>query len=137
MTFSRAAMSLVVLALAASGCGDSDPPMGPPLSQAQYAGVGAACRSGVNADCVQTPAPLECLPFKGGYCGLRGCTKTEDCPLGSACVAHDDGQNYCFLICVEKVDCNPTRPLDAQSNCSSNITFVGGDRGKKACVPPS
>src|SRR5688500_19847149 len=91
----------------------------------------------MNTDCRQDVAALECLSFKGGYCGLRGCTGTADCPAGSACVAHSDGQNYCFLICLEKVDCNATRPVDIESNCSSNITFVVGERGKKACAPPS
>ncbi len=131
-----AAMSLAITAFLAAGCGDDDN-NGPYISPAQQSGVGAACRTGMNADCSQTPAPLECLNFKGGYCGLRGCTQTADCPLGSACVAHSDGQNYCFLVCVEKIDCNATRPVDIESNCSSNITFVGGERGKKACVPPS
>jgi hypothetical protein len=126
---------LLVLALSASGCGDDDD--GPMLSPAQQSGVGASCRAGMNTDCRQDVAALECLSFKGGYCGLRGCTGTADCPAGSACVAHSDGQNYCFLICLEKVDCNATRPVDIESNCSSNITFVGGERGKKACVPPS
>ena len=131
-----AALGLAFAALGASACGDDDN-NGPYLSQAQQSGVGAACRVGTNADCAQTPAPLECLNFKGGYCGLRGCTQTADCPFGSACVAHSDGQNYCFLTCVDKIDCNATRPVDIESNCSSNITFVGGERGKKACVPPS
>jgi hypothetical protein len=91
----------------------------------------------MNADCSQRVAPLQCLSFKGGYCGLEGCTRAEDCPLGSACVAHDDGKNYCFLICTDKIQCNPTRPVDIESNCSANITFVGDNNGKKACVPPS
>jgi hypothetical protein len=137
MIFSRAALGFALLAIAASGCGDDDAGFGPGLSQAQYTGVGAACRQGMDTDCSQSPVALSCLDFKGGYCGLRGCTSTADCPFGSACVAHEDGENYCFLICVEKVDCNATRPADIESNCVSNITFVGGDRGKKACVPPS
>jgi hypothetical protein len=123
------------IALAAPGCGDDDSGFGATLSPAQRTGVGAACQK--DADCAQNPVALECLDFKGGYCGFRGCTQATDCPPGSACVAHEDGENYCFLVCVEKVDCNPTRPVDIESNCSSNISFVAGDRGKKACVPPS
>ena len=52
-------------------------------------------------------------------------------------VAHEDGEDYCFLICNDKLQCNPTRPASIESNCSANITFVGGDPGEKACVPPS
>ena len=60
-----------------------------------------------------------------------------DCPLGSSCVAHDDGTNYCFLTCIDKPDCNLTRPVEVEANCSSSITFVDGKTEKKACVPPS
>jgi hypothetical protein len=135
MLIAGGALAMFVSSL--SGCSDDD--NGPMLSQAQQTGVGAACR--VDTDCAQPDAqapPLKCLAFKGGYCGLEGCTRLEDCPLGSACVAHENGTNYCFLICNDKPQCNPTRPLDAQSNCSANITFVGGgSSGSKACVPPS
>jgi hypothetical protein len=77
------------------------------------------------------------LPFKGGYCGLKGCEADADCPAGSGCVAHDDGENYCFLLCTEKPQCNYTRPPDIESNCVSNIDFVDGQKSSKACVPPS
>jgi hypothetical protein len=102
-------------------------------SEAQRHGVGAACKS--NTDC--TESGQVCLPFKGGYCGVANCTKDADCPGGSACVAHSDGKNYCFLICIDKPACNLGRPVDAESNCSSSVTFVGGTKGAKACVPPS
>ena len=107
----------------------------PPMAtawQAMRLGVGAACDS--NEDCAET-AP-ECLPFKGGYCGLADCEGDEDCPGGSKCVTHDDGVNYCFLVCLDKPECNRHRPLDSEANCSSNITFVEDDN-VKACVPPS
>lgn len=118
----------LVLSLCAIGCGSDDKG-----SEADRRGVGASCS--VNADC--TEAGQSCLPFKGGYCGIADCTKDAECPAGSACVQHDDGKNYCFLICVEKVNCNVNRPLEFESNCSSNITFVSGDKTRKACVPPS
>jgi len=116
----------------AAGCGDDDEGGG--ISQAQRRGVGAACTR--NEDCTE-PGQI-CLAFKGGYCGVADCTADAQCPAGSACVAHDDGRNYCFLICTDKLQCNQTRPVDIESNCSANITFVGDDKtGYKACVPPS
>jgi hypothetical protein len=80
---------------------------------------------------------LKCLPFKGGYCGLQDCKADADCPAGSGCVAHTDGNSYCFLICTDKTQCNYTRPIDIESNCSSKIDFVSGQKTSKACVPPS
>lgn len=118
---------------AVGGCGDGDEGEG--LSEAQLHGVGAACDT--NDDCRVGERELTCLPFKGGYCGVEGCQASADCPAGSACVAHGDGKSYCFLVCTDKVQCNPTRPGEIESNCSSNIDFVDDARGKKACVPPS
>ncbi|HET9933692.1 MAG TPA: hypothetical protein VFQ35_23465 [Polyangiaceae bacterium] len=102
-------------------------------TEADRRGVGASCAQ--PTDC--TEAGQSCLPFKGGYCGIADCTRDADCPTGSACVQHDDGRNYCFLVCVEKVDCNVNRPAELESNCSSNVTFVSGNKAIKACVPPS
>lgn len=110
-------------------------------------GFGVACRHGTEADelgvgaeCSATGDCLEgqeCLTqFKGGYCGLSGCLDDLDCPEASACVTHDDGNNYCFRICVDKSECNVNRGPDVESNCSSNVTFADGGGGK-ACVPPS
>ena len=114
-----------------SSCGDDDDGN---FSQALQQGVGDAC--GSDGDCVES-AP-ECLTnFKGGYCGISDCESDLDCPSGSACIAHDDGTNYCFLICRDKIDCNYFRPADSESNCSSNVDFVDGRNGAKACVPPS
>jgi hypothetical protein len=78
-----------------------------------------------------------CLAFKGGYCGVRDCTGDADCPQGSACVAHDDGVNYCFLICNDKPQCNRYRPVTDEANCSSSVDFVDNTSTIKACVPPS
>ena len=105
------------------------------LTPAQQHGVGAACTK--DADCFAGDTALKCLSFKGGYCGLQGCKADADCPAGSGCVAHDDGNTYCFLLCTDKPQCNYTRPPDIESNCTSKVDFVSGQKDSKACVPPS
>lgn len=125
----RAILIALTAMSALYGCSDDDDDGG---SQAMRLGVGAACDS--NEDCAET-AP-ECLSFKGGYCGLADCADDTECPQGSKCVTHEDGVNYCFLVCIDKPACNRHRPLDSESNCSANITFVEDDT-VKACVPPS
>jgi hypothetical protein len=117
-------MSLPLISCSSSGSGVA--------SEAVRRGVGAACST--NTDC--TEMGQVCLPFKGGYCGVSDCTSDATCPAGSGCVAHTDGKNYCFLLCVDKSECNVSRPLEDEANCSANITFVGAAMGK-ACVPPS
>jgi hypothetical protein len=103
-------------------------------SEAQRRGVGAACT--VTDDC--TESGQSCLTqFKGGYCGVTGCTVNADCPAGSACVAHDDGTNYCFLICNAKADCNRSRAVDVEANCSSTAVLVEEPKDVKVCSPPS
>ncbi len=122
---SCAALALV----AATGCDDG----GSGGSYAADLGVGAECTT--NADCEDDQ---KCLSFRGGYCGLEGCDGDVDCPSGSACVAHTDNHNYCFLVCDQKAECNVHRPVDAEANCSSNIDFVDPDTtAHKACVPPA
>lgn len=133
MTASRVAFLCVTLLMSALVACDDDDEGG--LSPAQQHGVGAACTQ--DSDCYINDTALSCLSFKGGYCGLEGCQGDADCPLGSACVAHDDGVNYCFLICADKPECNYTRPVDIEANCSSNIDFIDGKQGSKACVPPT
>lgn len=111
------------------GCGEDDDG-----DEAVERGLGAVCTE--DTDCRESGQT--CLTdFKGGYCGLRGCTASEQCPAGSACVAHDDGNNYCFLICGTKDQCNRSRPPDEEANCESSVTFVSGEKNLKACVPPS
>lgn len=119
----------VLLVFAFPACGDDDDDG----SEAHRRGVGAACDN--NDDCAEKGQ--RCLPFKGGYCGIADCTTDDECPAGSACVAHDDGANYCFLLCREKPDCNVHRPLDDESNCASNVSYVDGPQSLRACVPPS
>jgi hypothetical protein len=104
-------------------------------SDADDYGVGAECTT--NDQCSQDPVMQTCLMFKGGYCGIVGCTKDADCPDLSKCVAHTDGKNYCFRTCIDKPECNANRTVDNESNCSSNVTFVEAASGIKACVPPS
>lgn len=128
----RSVLAGLVALVSVLACSDDDDGA---LSPAQRHGVGAACTD--NADCFVGDTALECLPFKGGYCGLEGCQADADCPPGSGCVAHDDGKSYCFLLCADKPECNYTRPVDIESNCSSKIDFVDGEKTSKACVPPS
>lgn len=122
-------VAFLILLLGASGtllgCGGGG-------SEAQRRGVGSACT--IDTDCTGTGQT--CLAFKGGYCGLAGCQNDVGCPAGSACVAHTDGMNYCFLVCTEKPQCNVNRSAEVEANCSSSVTFVDGG-SKKACVPPS
>ncbi len=132
--------TIVVIGTMSLLCGISCADHDGPGTEADRVGVGASCVS--SADCPQPEdgdAPqLVCLPeFDGGYCGLESCTANRDCPYGSACVAHDNGTNYCFRICLDKAECNLRREPDVQSNCSSNIEFVEPQTNIKACVPPS
>jgi hypothetical protein len=129
----RAWGALVVTAMVVA-CGDDDGP--PPGSEADWHGVGAACST--DADCLEEEGQRCLTDFSGGYCGIRDCTADEDCPQGSACVTHDDGVNYCFLLCIDKPDCNRNRPPSAESNCVGSITFVESNHNNdKACEPPS
>lgn len=125
----RAVLVTIAVVSLSSGCG-SDSSGG---TEAQQHGVGAACTR--NEDCPE--AGQACLPFKGGYCGVQGCTSTSGCPAGSACVTHSDGKNYCFLTCTDKPQCNVNRPAGVEASCSSSITFADGTKSSKACVPPS
>lgn len=100
-------------------------------------GVGAECTSTENCDSGDEEIKLTCLTvFKGGYCGIEGCTKNADCPENSICVTHDDAKNYCFRTCAEKTECNANRGAEVESNCSSSITRVETG-SEKACVPSS
>lgn len=128
----------ILLALGWAGCGDDDG------NDADRVGIAASCAT--NMDCPQVTArdggvvQLVCLTnFAGGYCGLPGCTVSEDCPRGAICVAHTDMQNYCFRECLDKPECNRNRPVDVEANCSSSFDFAdpADDVGQKACIPPS
>jgi len=115
-----------IVAAGVFGCGSGQ-------SEAIRRGVGSACA--MNSDC--TEKGQVCLTeFKGGYCGVSGCLHDTDCPAGSACVT-ENGTNYCFLICLEKPDCDPNRTVDVESNCTSSISFVDPTNGRKVCNPPS
>ncbi|MDH5671709.1 MAG: hypothetical protein OEZ06_06140 [Myxococcales bacterium] len=125
----RAIIAILGLTLTpVAGCGDDG------STEADRVGVAAECIS--SDDCPNSE--LQCLTqFKGGYCGLTGCAADADCPAGAACIAHVDGKNYCFRVCIEKIDCNRNRAPDVEANCSANIDFAQGGKGGKACVPPS
>lgn len=117
----------VVLCLGfSSSCSDGG-------TEADRQGIGAACTT--STDC--SAKEQTCLSFKGGYCGVVNCADDSACPSGSLCVKHDDGKNYCFRVCVEKIDCNANRPAESESNCSSKATLLSGTKVSKVCVPPS
>jgi hypothetical protein len=127
------ARSLVLL-FALAGCGGG--------SNADTVGVGAECNASRPCPSWTTDggtAPLACLVFKGGYCGLQGCTASAGCPAGSICVHHTDGVNYCFRSCTDKPECNVNRTPVNESNCSSNFDWAvpAEKNGSKACIPPS
>jgi len=129
MTFRWTLLIPLTAMLFAMGCGDDDDDE----PEADRRGVGAECTTG--DDC--TEETQSCLTqFKGGYCGIDLCIAHEDCPAASACVTHDDGNNYCFRTCTDKAECNENRSVDNESNCVGSVTWVGDDLGK-ACVPPS
>jgi hypothetical protein len=126
-------LGLALILLLSAGCGDDE-------TEADALGVGAQCTAeDVCDDDEDDGIDLVCLigDFKGGYCGLIGCAEDADCPEASACIAHDDGENYCFRTCVDKPDCNAHRDADNEANCSGSADFVEGAMGRKACVPPS
>ncbi|MDH5717803.1 MAG: hypothetical protein OEZ22_09205 [Spirochaetia bacterium] len=110
-------------------------------------GIGAECLTNENcqreeAACYDSEIPINliCLTnFSGGYCGAKGCKTNADCPESSICVIHDDGINYCFLICTEKPQCNTYRTSENEANCSASIDYADKSTSKttKACVPPS
>lgn len=118
--------ALLSLGLSLSSCDDDG-------TEADRKGIGASCAK--SEDCSEKGQV--CLPFKGGYCGVVDCADNAGCPSGSACVKHDDGKNYCFRVCVEKIDCNANRPVESESNCSSKTSPVSGGKETKVCVPPS
>ncbi|MBP7380769.1 hypothetical protein KBA39_00045 [Myxococcota bacterium] len=130
-------VTVAVLAFAVACDNDND---------AMDRGVGEACV--VTSDCrnddlnyeddvVEPLELLECLTeFKGGYCGLKGCQDHADCPEGSKCVVGET-DNYCFLVCVDKPDCNKYRSVDNEANCSGSAELIDGAKEIKVCVPPS
>ena len=123
----RSLLTGLLLALTLAACNDG--------TEADRLGVGAQCAG--NDDCDADTQQVCLLNFSGGYCGMQGCVHDSDCPEASACIAHTDGVNYCFRICVDKVECNRNRDLANEANCSASATFVDGTLGRKACVPPS
>lgn len=133
--FLAAPFSLALLPL--SGCSSDG-------TEADRLGVGATCDS--TDDCAEVTidgekTQLTCLTqFDAGYCAIEDCKNKTDCPEGSTCVAHDDGNNYCFRECTSKSECNANRPADSEANCSSSFDYASpadDESGLKACIPPS
>lgn len=113
-------------------------------TEADRLGVAATCQS--DSDCALVTIDgketrLSCLTqFDAGYCALEDCDDKADCPEGATCVAHDDGNNYCFRECADKSECNANRPDDSEANCSSSFDYASPSdevKGLKACIPPS
>src|SRR5687768_7882836 len=121
MTFLRILGASLLLSLAA--CGDS----------ATDRGVGSECAT--SDDC--TEEGQTCLAFRGGYCGLTGCTMDEDCPVGAACMMRGDAINSCSRTYAVKHDCNANGTEATEATCSSTAMCVEGAMGRKACTPPS
>jgi hypothetical protein len=121
------AAGLTLLAATGIACGSSD---------ANTLLIGGECAD--NAACDNED--LTCISaFAGGYCGSEGCTADADCAEGSVCVTHE-ATNYCFLVCVDKADCNTNRTVENEANCvgAGTLTRVDPAAGEdKACVPPS
>lgn len=121
-------LSVLFLCAFASACGSDD--------EADTLGIGAECTSTNECDEDSNQACL--ADFKGGYCGIEDCAFDTDCPESSACIAHEDGTNYCFRTCLDKAECNANRSEEHESNCSANVTFVEErEDNLKACVPPA
>lgn len=113
-------------------------------TEADQLGVAATCES--DNDCATilvdgAETQLTCLTqFSAGYCAIEDCDEKSDCPQGSTCVAHDDGNNYCFRECADKSDCNANRPDYSEANCSASFDYASPAdevKGLKACIPPS
>jgi hypothetical protein len=111
--------------------------------EADKLGVGSECAR--DTDCPEVKidgqdVQLACLTqFEAGYCAIEGCEESADCPEGATCVAHDDGESYCFRQCQNKSECNANRSPDSEANCSANFDYEvpEEDEGLKACIPPS
>ena len=87
-------------------------------------------------DCTETGQ--SCLTqFKGGYCGVAGVHGGRGVPARLRVRTHDDGMNYCFLICNVKADCNRSRGADVEANCSSTAVLLEAPKDRKVCSPPS
>ncbi len=128
MFTTRSALAIALVLAGALSCGGGN--------DSDRIGIAAECTK--DADCPKVgDFQLTCLTaFKGGYCGLQGCVKDEDCPTGAACI-DQGGTNYCFRTCVDKPECNANRTVDNEANCVGSVTHVDPTNTAKACVPPS
>lgn len=125
--------------LLASACNADDD-----RSEAERVGLGGGCQ--VDANCTQRAGDaaegydLTCfVDFDGGLCGIDQCDSGADCPEGSACVLHDNGQNHCFRLCSSDDECNVNRNADVPASCTTNAQFLQneGVEGDSVCIPPA
>ncbi len=141
-------MALLSTPLAFVGCGGDDEAEPGGETEADELGIGAECE--IDDDCPEVEfagmggaggkIQLQCLTqFTDGYCAIEDCESADDCPLGSTCVAHDDGRNYCFRECDNKPECNANRDADSEANCVGSFDFAddADDVGQKVCEPSS
>jgi hypothetical protein len=101
--------------------------------------VGAGCQT--QDDCQKDEqsgdVTKQCLlQFRGGYCAIDGCERDLECPSGSACVAHGDGNSYCFRLCSDDGECNRNREPGSEASCTSSAQFLERSGGR-VCVPSS
>lgn len=129
-------VSLFAFGLAACGDGSGE-------TLADELGVASECEQFSDCPVVLLEGEvmqLSCLrEYKGGYCGIADCGADRECPEGSICVAHTDGENYCFRACDHKSECNANRSPESEANCSANFEWAepSEDDGRKACIPSS
>lgn len=132
--------SLLLTSLLAIACGDDEQTV-----EADRVGIGGTCQTDQHCtDRVGNAAEgydLRCITsFAGGYCGIDRCGSSDDCPSGSGCARHDDGQAYCFRFCEDDAVCNADRTSEVAATCSSNVGFNGPEEAEtnpSACIPPT
>ena len=130
-------IAAVMLLGAVAGCGGDD------STEADRIGVGAECTVDSSADppstcpVVEMDIQLDCLTqFKGGYCGLEGCTGDVTArrgrPASPMTTARTTASEF---VRTSRIATN--RSVENESNCVGSITFVDDRNERKACEPPS
>ena len=84
--------------------------------------VGAACY--LDKDCSEDAV---CFDWPGGYCTVLGCTGTEGCPEGTACLPLLENGTGCFDRCTAPGECRPGY------GCKGIPNATGG--AEKICYP--
>ena len=113
-----------------SGCDDSS------STEADRIGVGAECSEAAECESADEDITLTCLTeFAGGYCGLEGCEGDVDCPEGSACIAYDDGNHYCFASVSKSQSAIKTEPPKTKRIAlRTSISWTSARSVRPACL---